>query len=231
MKPKAILFDMGSTLCRETNFDPQRGTARVLELATENPNRLTTESVLAIRDTFETDFVDRRERSWMEMSPHMVLRHVYEPAGLRFDLPFEEIEREFWATATSTIPIEGALQAVADICDQGIVVGVISNAAITGETLLWQLEGLGFKNRFEFVMYSGDYGVRKPHPLIFQTAARRLQLDPAAVWYVGDSYKHDVEGALTAGMTPVWFKADGSAPQQSDVRVFHCWEDFGALIA
>ena len=108
---------------------------------------------------------------------------------------------------------------------------MISNAAITGATLLGQLEELGFKNRFEFVMSSGDYGVRKPHPLIFQTAARRLQLETEAVWYVGDSYKHDVEGALAAGMTPVWYNADSSTARRSDVRTFHRWEEFSALIA
>ena len=48
-KPKGILFDLGNTILRQEKFDPEAGTARVLELA-ENPKGL---SVKHIQDLVE----------------------------------------------------------------------------------------------------------------------------------------------------------------------------------
>lgn len=228
--PKAILFDIGSTLWTEHEFDADRGTEHVLSLASDNPKAVTSDIVIAMRQEIVSDLLERRERSWFEMSPYIFHRHVFEPCGLRFDMTFNEIEREFWQAATRIEAMDGALDAVKRVGELDLGRAVISNSAITGATLRWQLDQLGFAGEFEFIMSSADYGVRKPHPLIFLTAARKLGLAPNDVWYVGDSIQHDIQGAKSAGMTAVWFNPNEQEATVKPDAVIYSWSEFESLI-
>lgn len=62
----------------------------------------------------------------------------------------------------------------------------------------WELEPL-----FDTILVSDAIGVKKPHAGIFEQALQRLNLKPEQVIHVGDS-QEDVEGALGAGIRPVW---------------------------
>lgn len=44
----------------------------------------------------------------------------------------------------------------------------------------------------------------KPAPRIFRALLDSLDLDPRAVWYVGDHLHEDVSGSASAGMTAIW---------------------------
>jgi FMN phosphatase YigB (HAD superfamily) len=57
-------------------------------------------------------------------------------------------------------------------------------------------------------MVSADYAVRKPNPLLFETAAARLGVPPRDIWFVGDRLDTDVAGATAVGMTTVWFNPE-----------------------
>jgi putative hydrolase of the HAD superfamily len=64
---------------------------------------------------------------------------------------------------------------------------------------------LGLSRFFEVVLISGDIGYRKPHPLIFQKLIDALGGNKAEMLYVGDDPEADIQGALNAGIQPVWF--------------------------
>ncbi len=229
-EPQAILFDIGGTLWEELEFDPHRGTEQVLALASENPNGTTADEVLARLEEFERDLFERRESAWLEISPYAVHRLVYEPAGVRFARPFEAIELAFWRAAMRVVPIHGAVQAVRNAAGCGIPLAVVSNSTFTSRTLEWQLGEIGLGELFEFVISSGDYVVRKPHPLIFQTAARKLGFEPRDIWHVGDSLVFYVAGAASAGMQAIWFDAVGEkAP--GDHIVVRSWAAFTDVLA
>lgn len=49
-----------------------------------------------------------------------------------------------------------------------------------------------------------DPSVRKPNPRAFAPLVEALNLAPSEIAYVGDSVRADVEGALGAGLRPVW---------------------------
>ena len=66
---------------------------------------------------------------------------------------------------------------------------------------------------FEVIIDSALVGLRKPDPAIYTLAARRLDLPPAAILHVGDSWERDVVPAVAAGMRAVWLAApDAPAP-------------------
>lgn len=72
---------------------------------------------------------------------------------------------------------------------------------------VWRLpeiiRGLGASARFEGVITSARAGIRKPHPAIFEAALRLAATPVDETIYVGDSYKHDVEGARSVGMASI----------------------------
>jgi HAD superfamily hydrolase (TIGR01549 family) len=64
------------------------------------------------------------------------------------------------------------------------------------------LQQLDLRQYFAIVVVSGDVGVSKPDPRIFEPALKAVDRSPDRVIYVGDSAE-DMEGARRAGMQPV----------------------------
>ena len=75
-------------------------------------------------------------------------------------------------------------------------------------------------NRFEFIIASSEYALRKPGRSLFEIAAYKAGLSPREIWYCGDSVRKDVIGSHSAGMTPVLYegikKNDGGADAVAD---------------
>lgn len=63
----------------------------------------------------------------------------------------------------------------------------------------------------ENVIVAGDVGVSKPDVKIFRIVDDRLGLGPSDIWMIGDSYKHDISGALDAGWHAMWLNRRGLA--------------------
>jgi HAD superfamily hydrolase (TIGR01549 family) len=71
------------------------------------------------------------------------------------------------------------------------------------------IEAMGLADVFEFAIHAGDKGIRqKPWPDMFAMTAKRLSINPNQILHVGDSLKSDVQGALNAGCSAVWFNPD-----------------------
>lgn len=64
------------------------------------------------------------------------------------------------------------------------------------------LRKFGLDVFFHTIVVSGDVGVKKPNPEIFQIALNKTGLSANEVIYVGDT-QEDVEGATAAGVRPV----------------------------
>lgn len=95
-----------------------------------------------------------------------------------------------------------ARQAVASLKQNGVRVGVISNADGTVADLL-NLHG--WDGIFEVVIDSGVVGVSKPDPRIFELALTQVGVDSANALYVGDLPSVDVQGSIHAGMGAILY--------------------------
>jgi len=73
------------------------------------------------------------------------------------------------------------------------------------------LEREGIAQHFETVVISDEVGWRKPKPIIFETALRRLGLPSAEALFVGDRADIDVLGARAVGMPTAWINRDAAA--------------------
>ena len=57
---------------------------------------------------------------------------------------------------------------------------------------------------FDVTLISGDLGYRKPHLSVFEALIEQLGVGKEEIAFVGDDPEADVEGALRAGLQPVW---------------------------
>jgi HAD superfamily hydrolase (TIGR01509 family) len=122
---------------------------------------------------------------------------------------FLEAEHAAWEPARllgdSTHALLDALR------ERGLLTGLVSNAFDPPALLHRDLAQMGLGERLDVAVFSSETGKRKPHPLIFEEALRRLDIDPSQALFVGDRRYEDVRGANEAGMTTVqafWFRAD-----------------------
>ncbi len=56
---------------------------------------------------------------------------------------------------------------------------------------------------FDVVVVSGEFGLRKPHPKIFEEAIKTLGVEASEAVFVGDSLKADIYGAKRLGFKTI----------------------------
>lgn len=229
-RPQGVLFDYGSTLLTQVALDWEAGTARVLELA-GNPGHVRPEDCLALRKQLDELVWPKRDQVAFEFPVQTYLRVFFERLGIRFNGSLADAEREFWKAFIRLEPEPDLAVALETLQEMGLPLGIVSNSAFSGEVLLEELKGQGLAEPFQFLMSSADYGFRKPHPVLLETAAVKLGLAPEAVWYVGDMLEYDVEGARAAGMKAVWYnrlKAPLEGPRPH--LEVEGWKHFAAVL-
>jgi HAD superfamily hydrolase (TIGR01549 family) len=105
--------------------------------------------------------------------------------------------------------IDGAREAVEGL-SASFRMGLLTNGPSDIQRL--KLEGTGLASAFDAVVVSGETGVGKPSPDAFRLVLEGLEVDPSEAVMVGDSWERDVEGALAAGIHPVWISRDRPVP-------------------
>ena len=69
-----------------------------------------------------------------------------------------------------------------------------------------KLEYLGLEKLWDIELCSEVIGQLKPDPLAFKALCKALDLPPAEILYVGNSFSYDVIGAKNAGLKTAWIK-------------------------
>lgn len=169
------------------------------------------------------DFIDR----WQAFTEHNIQRYL---AG---ELSFQEQRRErlrhVFADKRSLSDAEAdaifetylhfyenSWQLFADVKDclndlRDFYLGIISNGDAAQQKQ--KLHSLGIIDRFSTIVISGEAGVTKPAPEIFQLACEKAGMRPSECWHVGDNFKVDALGSKSAGMIAIWLNRNGQKPQ------------------
>jgi putative hydrolase of the HAD superfamily len=148
------------------------------------------------------------EANWSEAWLDYLQTYVAEcgvPPDWREEAHFH-IDSEFADAALWVEPIPGSREGLRALADTGVRLGIVSNADGLMAQRLAHLElcqvGPGIGVEIECVVDSGNVGVMKPDPRIFEAAVDLLGLRADQVWYVGDMPAIDVVGARRAGIRP-----------------------------
>lgn len=126
-------------------------------------------------------------------------RHIIEEmggTGGALDTIAREIYRE-WAACHHFELYDDVPDTLRDLAADGIRIGLVSNShrCLASFQSHFELTGL-----ISAAVSSSEHGMMKPHPSIFKAALELIDVVPAEALMVGDSVRHDVEGALQAGM-------------------------------
>lgn len=232
MTPRGLLLDYGGTLVDEVSVDLRAGNAWMLAHASYRPPQVTLERVLERADRVAREAAGLRDRAYLETAWPTLTRLIHDFLGIRFDTPMAELEMGFWRASVQTSPMPGAREALARCHDSNVLMAVVSNTSFSEQVIQYELARHGLTDHLAFVMVSSAYSVRKPHVLLFETAAARLGLPPSDIWFMGDRLDTDVAGAKATGMTAVWFNPDNKDDSSRSADLIATgWDDFTRLLA
>lgn len=186
MTPTTVVFDLGGVL---VEWDPRLLYRRLLA---------TDDEVEAFLD--EIDFhgwnhaQDAGEHTWAEAVELLAARHPRH----------RELIAAYPARFTETLggPIQESVALVRTLRDADVRLLALTNWS--AELFAVARPQLGFLDLFEAVVVSGEEGVAKPDPAIFELLVRRHALEPASTVFVDDR-EANVDAAAAAGLTPVLF--------------------------
>ncbi len=68
-----------------------------------------------------------------------------------------------------------------------------------------KLQNSGIKKYFKTITTSEEVGLKKPNPVIFETALLKASVKPQHAIMIGDSFEADIEGAKKIGMHTLFF--------------------------
>ncbi|MDL2327113.1 HAD family hydrolase [Ruminococcaceae bacterium OttesenSCG-928-A11] len=234
--PRMIIFDYGQTLvCERQPFDGVAGNAALLAHAVENPRGITPQQMRAeeekARAAMGQNDPAARLALPLEIHHHVFQRFFFDYLGLKLDLTPDEAERAYWDAAAPGIPAPGIEKLLDLLAARGIRTGVISNLTFSGATLKARIDRLLPNHRFEFILASSEYVFRKPSPYLFTLALNKAELPAKDIWFCGDNFAADIEGAAAVGMFPVWYK-DAAPPRPVAFDYLHIksWDELAAKL-
>ena len=167
------VFDSFRTFCQDEGLDPEA----VRRLFREDPRALACVRGLERGELTEEGFAERFGEL-LELEPAR-------RTGL--------VERMFGHIQPDDEMVEALRRARA----QGVRTGLISNSMGAG-----RYDRSVFPELFDGVVISGDEGMHKPDPAIYELGCERVGLEPAECVFV-DDLRENCEGAEAVGMTAV----------------------------
>ena len=203
-KPKMILFDVGGTLFNDGKCIPVDGLSH-LRLAADNPDVTDDETLASLWDEYMDELAGLKSKSGVTLDFPLSapIKYVTMTAGLHFSISVKEQEEIFDRFNSSRNVIDGVPELLMSLKEMGIRTAVISNNAMSGESLALAIRRWIPSAEFEFCLTSADVLFTKPDKSIFLAAAKYAGLEPSECWYCGDSMLPDIIGSGNAGMFPV----------------------------
>jgi putative hydrolase of the HAD superfamily len=187
---KAVIFDFGRVISAQKPMSLFRGYEQDLGLAPGVLNR-----VMFGNEGWNEVLVGRKslDAYWLEIGPELGLHTP------------DEIEAFRQRYAADEAINEGVLEIIRSLRGR-YKLAVLSNAPprLTQWLADWQILEL-----FDVVICSGDEGVAKPDPAIFEVALTRLGVAPEEAVFIDDSPGH-VQAARALGVHGIHFTTAGA---------------------
>ncbi len=120
------------------------------------------------------------------------------------DGKFTTFLREYYRPITQQATlIEGAVDILAGFKKSGVRLGLVSNTIFRGDFHREELKRFGLYPFLDAVLFSCEFGYRKPDPRIFKEGLKQLGIGAQEAVFIGDRLMEDVEGAQRAGMKAI----------------------------
>ena len=214
MAIRAVLFDLDDTLWKVG--PPPNDWAEVTalqagEIGTEF-ERLQDGQLNAV------DFVRRFWRNWADASaqPNPTFKELSGAEMMRDTLAYYGVKcslddgEHLWERIHN-VPFShfnitefpDAARTVQALRTLGYRLAIVTNRPTPESTLRREIAAQGLPHVFDAIVTTGSVGYQKPHPLVFESAARLLGVRNGDAVVVGDSYENDIIPASGLGMLPI----------------------------
>ena len=197
---KAVLFDFDETLQDRTEaFEHYMDAFFALYLPDLEKDELEKRKE-DMRVTGNGGYVDRV--AWYTL--------LIEKWGWQDAPPAEELAHHYdYTFGNHNVVFPHSAPLLQELKQRGYITGVITNGPAYLQNHKMQQSGL--MPWVDVLVVSGDYGIHKPDPRIYEIAAEKIHLNPEDCVYVGDHPVNDIQGALGAGMKAIrmnfgWFE-------------------------
>ncbi|HYK92866.1 MAG TPA: HAD family hydrolase [Thermoplasmata archaeon] len=204
VRVQAVFFDLGGTLL---DFrDPERWAQVASEVGLPIEPEHLGHAVEEAEAKFDGPGRDPRIESMTTFWGFALSR------GVGSEVPVETVERFIERWRRDRLPghlFSDVPRCLEELRGERRRLGVISNSR-SEEWLGVALNEFGIADQFEVLVSSGTEGVAKPDRAIFDRAARRLGVQNAAAFHVGDLAYTDATAARAAGFHSVWLNRRGT---------------------
>jgi 2-haloacid dehalogenase len=180
----AVIFDLGGVVLR---WEPERAFEQVLP----------SDDVPGFLERIDFHGWNRRNDSgypFEAAEAELIERFPGDALAIR------AYRTHFGQTLTGMVP--GTSAVIADLGQAGVRLSALTNWS--GETFPHARARYGILRRFDDVVVSGDEGLLKPDPAIYELACARSGFEPASTVFVDDSAPN-VAAAESFGLTAVHF--------------------------
>jgi putative hydrolase of the HAD superfamily len=217
----AVIFDFYGTLARFADTSVSNY-EMVLAAHGYQPERAILDNYFARYDGVEHgehSLSEEAYESWVRLR----LRDLTSACGVPDPRVDDLIDALRASDQGDMVPYPESVGTLESLRASGLAIGVCSN---WGWELNAFLDQVGLLGLVDVGVTSARAGARKPHPDIYRASVSALEVDPAEVVFVGDSWEPDVRGPRKMGMTAVhvWREQERSgmdppALQPGDHRV------------
>ncbi len=207
IKPKAVIFDLGSTLI-EYEATPWDELGKIC-VAAARKSMIKKGCELPDEETFHAEYNKVRDRfrkfarkDLIEWDVSQVAAELFKKLGVNGDekLADQFFDAYYKPVAKQLTVYDDSVATLKRIKDAGIIVGLISNTIFPERAHHEELRRFGLSEFFNFKIFSSTFRLRKPHPDIFYKAVNLAGYAPAESVYIGDRYLEDVQGPNGIGM-------------------------------
>ncbi len=204
---KAIGFDLFNTLIVAGPNTLQEAIKRLMDALLDIGIKFNKSEFQRLYREAVVEFVGRARETGIETHNKFWIAKALSELGHQFNPDDPEIstamEAYFSAFFEYCHVIPGTLTTL-DILSRSFPLGLLTNFTDppVAKRLLKEFHLEAF---FETVVISGELGYRKPHPMAFKKLLDSLGVESYELIYVGDDPGPDIDGALNAGIRPVWF--------------------------
>jgi putative hydrolase of the HAD superfamily len=122
-------------------------------------------------------------------------------------LPYDDFNQYFVNHfGKYAVLFDGVVDTLVELKKQGYILVCLTNGDYSVQNS--KLETTKIKPYFDKVIISGEVGIRKPDPRIYEYTCNLANIKPEETLFIGDTYSTDIVGAYRANIRPVWVCSD-----------------------
>jgi putative hydrolase of the HAD superfamily len=207
-KIKAIFFDAGDILYHR----PQKGKNLKQFLAEKNiiPPPDLERATRPIRDLAFSGKIKR----------HAYYEQVLRLCGIEDPVELARGAKAMGLDDNTVDIISGVPETIRQLKQQGYILGIITDTALSVSKKLKWFERYGFGNVWDTVISSKEMGIRKPSPQMYEKAITQTGVCACDAVFVGHK-KTEIDGAKAVGLHTVAFNYDADVKADAYIEDFH----------